>query len=355
MTRRWWRARLGAVEAVLCIALVASVAWRVSSDRVGSRGPVTAGDAPVADTLRRADAAYESGSLAASGALYADVLRKDVANVRARIRLANVFHLNSWNASALTMIDEALALAPTSGVARVLRAKIYRDNGDGTLAVAEYEAVLDASPRNAEALYYLGTSYQASRRFDDAIRVYMRAAEADTDLIVPPFESVPFGVQARLQLGRTYRQLCRVQFENDGYRDGMALLELALDALREAHALVESTLLRGYGDARGELTSALSYKATMLRRARQPEQAVLAVYEEMTRVDPDDVVAWLDAGQIRRRAAATRADLETVEGYFARAYELDPRDIDAHTNLLSVRQDLQRPDEELAIILGDAP
>ena len=28
MTRRWWRARLGAVEAVLCIALVASVAGK---------------------------------------------------------------------------------------------------------------------------------------------------------------------------------------------------------------------------------------------------------------------------------------------------------------------------------------
>ncbi|MBT3267910.1 hypothetical protein HN371_12180, partial [Candidatus Poribacteria bacterium] len=228
-------------------------------------------------------------------------------------------------------------------------------NGESALAVAEYEAVLGTSPRNAEALYYVGTNYQASRRFDDAIGVYARAAAADTDLIIPPFETVPFGIQARLQLGRTYRQLCRVQFENDGYDDGMALLELALDVLREAHSLVETTSLRGYGDARAELISGLSYKATMLRRARRPEQDVLAAYEEMTAVDPNDVAAWLDAGHIRRRAAGSRADLETVEAYYLRAYELDPRDIDAHTNLLSVRQDLQRPEEDLAIILGDTP
>ncbi len=355
MSGRWRAARLGVFEAAILVALVTSIVWRVNADRSGA-SPAPPPDARPADALlRSADAAYEHGRLAEASALYSDVLRADDGSVHARVRLANVFHLNSWNASALTMIDEALTLEPTNAVARLLRAKVYRDDGEGALAVAEYEALLETQPRNTEALYYVGTSYQAARRFDDAIVVYRRAAAADTQLVVPPFERVPFGIQARLQLGRTYRQLSRVQFQAGGYADGMSLLELALGALRDAHQVVASISLTAYSDVRAELTSALSFKMTMLRRAQRPETDVLAVVEEMVVVDPDDVAAWLDAGQIRRRAARTRADLEVVETYFARAYELDPRDLDAHTNLVSVRQDLERSDADLLLILRDVP
>ena len=355
MTGRWRRVPGGVVEASLLIALVATVAWRIAGDRVGGRESVGPGPSPLPDTIRQADEAYESGALAVASALYADVLRKDVDNVHARIRLANVFRLNSWNASALTMVDEALALDPDNAVAHLLRAKIYRDDGESALAVAEYEVAIEAQPTNTEALYYVGTSYQAARRFDDAIRVYARAVEADVDLAIPPFEPVPFGIQARLQLARTYRQLSRVQLQNDGYEDGMALLELALDVLREADTVVKERGLDDYGDARAELISGLSLKATMLRRARRPESETLAVYEEMARVDPRDIDAWMEAGRIRRGIATSRADLEAVETYFETAYELDPRDQDAHTNLTSVRQDLARTDAELEEMFRDTP
>jgi tetratricopeptide (TPR) repeat protein len=358
VTGRWPAVRLGLIEAAILVALVASIAWRVNADRAGDAAATAAppSNAASADVLaQRADDAYEDGRLAEASALYSDVLHADDDAVHARVRLASIFQRNSWNATALSMIDEALALDPANAVARLLRAKVYRDEGEGALAVAEYEALLGTQPRNAEALYYVGTSYQAARRFDDAIVAYRRGVEADVELAIPPFERVPFGVQSRLQLGRTYRQLSRVQFQASGYADGMSLLELSLDALRDAHGVVASISLTQYSDVRAELTSTLSFKMTMLRRAQRPETDVLAVFEEMIQVDPDDVGAWLDAGQIRRRAARTRADLEVVETYFARAYELDPRDLDAHTNLVSVRQDLDRNDADLTQVLQDLP
>ena len=353
MSGRWRAARLGAIEAVILLALVISIVWRVNADRSGA-DPAPAPDVGQADVhLAAADEAYAGGRLAEASSLYADALRADDGNVHARVRLANIFHLNSWNDSALSMIDEALERDGANAVARLLRAKVYREEGEGPLAVAEYEALLEAAPQNAEALYYVGTSYQAARRFDEAIVSYRRAVEADADLVVPPFERVPFGLQARLQLGRTYRQLSRVQFQAGGYADGMSLVALALDALRDAHGVVGGMSMTQYSDVRAELTSALSFKMTMLRRRQRPESEVLTVFEEIIQVDPEDVGAWLDAGQIRRRAARTRADLELVETYFARAYELDPRDLDAHANLVSVRQDLDRNDADLQLILQD--
>ncbi|MEO2005440.1 MAG: tetratricopeptide repeat protein [Candidatus Poribacteria bacterium] len=355
MSGRWRRYAGGIVEAGVLVALVATAGWRVASDRVGSRDPVGPSPASLPDTIRRADAEYDAGHLAAASAIYADVLRKDTDNVDARIRLANVFRLNSWNASALTMVDEALGRDPTNSTARLLRSRIYRDEGEGALAVAEYEAALATRPTNTEALYYVGTSYQAARRFDDAIRAYQRAIAADVDLIIPPFEPVPFGVQARTQLARTYRQLSRVQLQAGGYADGMSLLDLALDVLRDAHVVVTDASLRSDGGARAELVGALVAKGSLLRQARQPEAAVLAVYEEITRIDPTDIGAWIETGIMLRRAAMSRLDLEAVERVFLTAYEIDPRDPDAHTNLTSVRQDLAYSDAELDEMFRAAP
>ncbi len=230
---RTWR---GIAEGVLLALLVGTLSWRIAADRpVGIRTDAAAPRLPTQSAealLAKAHGAYDAGDLASAGAFYADILKVDEGNVIARLRLANIFHVNSWNDSAMALLDEAIARDPDDSSAHLLQAKIYRDEGQSELATQRYETVLQRDPHNAAAHYYLGTAYQSDQRFEDAITQYGAAVRDDESLRMPPFEAVPFGIQARLQLGRTYRQLARFAMQRDTAADAEQLLELALDVLR---------------------------------------------------------------------------------------------------------------------------
>ena len=49
--------------------------------------------------------------------------------------------------------------------------------------------------------------YQGTKQFEEAQDHYKKAIENDPDLIDVPFEPIPIGLQARLQLSRTYRNI----------------------------------------------------------------------------------------------------------------------------------------------------
>ncbi|GIX08002.1 MAG: hypothetical protein KatS3mg115_2405 [Candidatus Poribacteria bacterium] len=349
----WLRKRLPELsEAVLFLLITLSLGWRLVNDSSAHYMPEPP-QGSVATLLQRADAAYDRGDLAQAGVLYAEVLRLEPENVQAAVRLANLLHRNSWNDNAMALLDRALKADPNHLEAHLLRAKIYRDEGESELAAQEYELVVAQDPDNAEALYYLGTTYQAQRQFEKAIYAYVASANADKDLITPPFERVPFGVQARLQLGRTYRQLAGYQFQYGNMKDGMELLELGIEEIRKAAKLAEYLKLTDYREAHHELMAALQQKAQLLLRQRARPQELLAIYEEMIQLDPEDPYGWREAAQLIYQNARSRADLEKALEYFNRAFELDPGDLDAHTGRAAVMQDLARSDEELERIFAE--
>jgi len=340
----------GIAEGLVLILLVATVIWRIAADRggdVAGLSPVHVASESVPSLLARANQAYESSNLAAAGAWYADVLKSDADNVVARVRMANIFHQNAWNDNAKRLLDEALVLEPGDREARLLMAKIFRDEGQPEEATQEYEALLMQEPNNSEAHYYLGTAYQSERRFEEAILEYQEAIRSDADLETPPFDVVPFGLKAGLQLGRAYRQLSRFAMQNGEIDDARALLDLASDVLRDTVARVQDTALAGYTEPTSELVGVLDATARLVRRTRGDESEVLALFMEMTRVDPEDPVAWLEAGQVTRTLAKIRRDVEVALTYFQKAFELDPRYSDAHTNLVAATQLLEYSDDDL--------
>jgi superkiller protein 3 len=332
------------------------VGWRVAGDRQGGvwKPPDPSAEAPT--RLEEADRAYQAFDLARAGALYADALKQDPKSVVARLRIATILHRNSWNETAMALLEEVLQSDPNNTAAHLLRARLYRDEGASDMAVQDYERVLRVDPTNAVAYYYLGTALHASRRIEEALFAYQKAVLADTGLAIPPFENVPFGLLAQVQIGRTYRQLSELQYRQNNPADGMQLLNLALDELRKAQALVVRMKLTEFLDAQSELTNALRQKATLFRRAGvNTESDVLACFEEILQVDPQDVDGWIEAGQIYYRNARSRADLKKAESYLKKAFELDPRDIDALTTLTAIQQDLQHSDAELEKSLRSNP
>jgi len=346
------------LEAFLLALLLVVMAMRLAYDHGGKASRKTAPISESVQMLReRAERAYQAKNLAVATTLYADLLRLEPEDIQARMRLAEVFHQNSWNESALALLEEVFQRDPNHTPAHLLRAKIRRDEGDSDLAVEDYRQVLAVDPNNAEAHYYLGTTYHAAKRIDEALREYELAIACDPHLAKPFFEAVPFGIQARILLGRTYRQQAMDAFNGGNPTEGMRRLEEALNILREAASLSKgirpptdsvSEGNEGY-EARAELVNTLRQKASILRRTGDPNgPAVLAVFEEITRVDPEDTDAFLEVAMIHFRTARSREDLKKAEKAAQRAVELDPVDLDAQVTLKAIRDDLARSDAELA-------
>lgn len=345
------------IEGMVFVLLVGVMAFRLAQDRGGKGRESSPVSAPAEVLRQRAEKAFQEKNLALAATLYAELLRVEPEDVPARLRLAEVFHRNAWNESALALLDEVFQREPNNTPAHLLRAKIRRDEGDSDLATEDYERVLAVEPNNAEAYYYLGTTYHAAKRVEDALRAYRKAIESDPNLEKPFFESVPFGIQARVMLGRTYRQQATDLLDAGNRQESLRRLEEALNVLREATALSGSRRVEAEEteeenpayEARIELVNALRQKASLLRRMGDPNSPhVLAVFEEITRVDPENTDALVEVGTIRYRTAKSREDLRVAEKFLQRAFELDPLDLDAQVTLKAVRDDLALSDADLA-------
>ncbi|MBM3213350.1 tetratricopeptide repeat protein [Candidatus Poribacteria bacterium] len=333
-----------AVEAGLLALLIGSLSGRIAFDR----GAWLWQPAELSADIAVADAAFDAKDLAKASVLYAESIARNPEDSRSQVRLAFTLHRNSWNESALHLLNQALGRDPAMIDALLLRARVLRDDGESDAAVADYQRALSMQPDNAEALYYLGTTYQASREMTLAAESYLAAIAADPELTRPPFEDLPFGIQARVQLGRAYRQLATAQLAAGNREDGAELVELAIEELREAVREIRRAELAASAETEAELVSALRQQIGLLRRTGDPNSgAVLAALEEIVKVDPTDTGAWVDAGMVRYRNARTRAELELAVRAFQRAVETDPLDLDAQTALKEARDTLALPEEQL--------
>ncbi len=265
--------------------------------------------------------------------------------LHAHLRVSEIYFHSNWVADAEIHLDRAAVINPNHPDIHLLRGKLLRDTGERAQAVQEFLAVIAKDPTYAEAHYLLGTLYQSTQQFEEAQAHYEKAIENDPDLIDVPFEAVPIGLQARLQLSRTYRNILQKyrfidraltaeeQAQLVGLEDkGLELLDEVV-----AHA-------PGFTEAKQELIGLLHARAATLRRGGE-ERAyddALDVYQKIVTLDPTEIDAYLWIGQIYN---SFLQDPESALEAYRKAYALEP-DSMTLTEIKNLERDLEEMQSE---------
>ena len=261
--------------------------------------------------------------------------------LHAHLRVSEIYFHSNWTADAEIHLNRAAAIDPDHPAVHLLRGKLFRDIGEQARAVQEFLAVIAKDPRQAEAYHLLGTLYQSTQQFEEALAHYEKAIENDPDLIDVPFESVPIGLQARLQLSRTYRNILqRYRFidreltAEESRLIGSGLEDKGLEILEEvvAHA-------PDFTEAKQELVGLLYGRAGTLRRGDEGRayDDALEVYQKIVTLDPTEVDAYLWIGQIYN---SFLQDPESALKAYKKAYTLEP-DSMTLTEIKNLERDLE--------------
>jgi tetratricopeptide (TPR) repeat protein len=261
--------------------------------------------------------------------------------LHARLRVSEIYFHSNWAEDAETHLERAAKINPDHADVHLLRGKLLRDKGEQVLAVKEFLKVVEEDPMHAEAHYSLGVLYQGTKQYEQAIVYYEKAVENDPDLINLPFESAPTGLQARLQLSRTYRSLLQgYQFIDRELTDEEQAQLAGLED--KGIAVLEEVVRRDpdFTEAKGELIGLLYGRAAVLRRGGEERayDEALAVYEKIVALDPTEIDAYQWIGQIHH---AFLQDPEAALEAYKKAYQLEP-DPGTLAIIKSLEVDLQR-------------
>lgn len=260
--------------------------------------------------------------------------------LHAHLRVSEIYFHSNWTADAEIHLNRAAAIDPDHPAIRLLRGKLLRDTGEQARAVQEFLAVVVKDPTHAEAHHLLGTLYQSTQQFEEATAHYEKAIQNDPDLIDLPFELAPIGLQARLQLSRTYRNIQQKYRFIDRELTAEEQAQLAgledkgLEILEEVVAYAPDLT-----EAKQELVGLLYARAGTLRRGGE-ERAyddALDVYQKIVTIDPTDVDAYLWIGQIYN---SFLQDPESALEAYRKAYALEP-DSMTLTEIKNLERDLE--------------
>ena len=260
--------------------------------------------------------------------------------LHAHLRVSEIYFHSNWIADAEIHLERAAAIDPDHPAIHLLRGKLLRDTGEQAQAVQEFLAVIAADPTYAEAHYLLGVLYQGTRQFEEATAHYKKAIENDPDLIDVPFELAPIGLQARLQLSRTYRNILQAYQFIDRELTAEEQAQLAgledkgIEILEEVAAHAPDFI-----EAKEELIGLLYGRAGALRRGGE-ERAyddALDVYQKIVTLDPTEVDAYLWIGQIYH---SFLQDPESALEAYRKAYALEP-DSMTLTEIKNLERDLE--------------
>ena len=265
--------------------------------------------------------------------------------LHAHLRVSEIYFHSNWTGDAEIHLNRAAAINPDHPAVHLLRGKLLRDTGEQALAVREFLAVVAKDPTYAEAHYQLGVLYQGTKQFEEAQTHYKKAIENDPDLIDVPFELMPIGLQARLQLSRTYRNIQQMyqfidrELTAEEQAQLVGLEDKGLEILEEvvAHA-------PDFTEAKQELIGLLYGRAAILRRGGE-ERAyddALDVYQKIVTLDPTEVDAYLWMGQIYN---SFLQDPESALEVYRKAYALEP-DSMTLTEIKTLERDLEEMEIE---------
>lgn len=273
------------------------------------------------DYLQQGNKLYEEGDFAMASLMYWNALKKNANLVEPRIKLANIyFYQNNWNDDAIVQLDTVVQIESNNAEAHFLRGKIFRNDGLPDKAVKEYLLALEMEPQNPGIHYHLGATYHANQLYEEAINEYKLAIDYDTNLTRPPFETAPYGLQARFMLARLYKQT-----------------QHSDEAINELEKVM--TIDVTYQDAKTDLVDLLDLKAQSLERGGDTRDyfSALELYGRIVQLDPRHVDAWVEIGKIKYYWL--NKPKEALEA-FQKASQLDPTHPDVILHLKSLQQEL---------------
>ena len=265
--------------------------------------------------------------------------------LHAHLRISEIYFHSNWIADAEIHLNRAAKIDPSHPAVHLLRGKLLRDTGEQAKAVQEFLAVIAADPTYAEAHYLLGVLYQGTKQFKEAQTHYRKAIENDPDLIDVPFELAPIGLQARLQLSRTYRNIQQMYQFID--RELTAEEQAQLVGLEDKGIeLLEDIVTQApdFTEAKEELIGLLYARAATLRRGGEQRayDDALDVYEQIVTLDATEVDAYLWIGQIYQ---SFLQDPESALEAYRKAYALEP-DSMTLTEIKNLERNLEETNSE---------
>lgn len=332
-------------EALAIIAFVVLAALLIRRGGAESEPPQIS---EVNAFIEQADAHFEGQELVRAAltywqalhALEGDTRPENIATrVHANLRIAEIYSQSSWLKDAKARLEYAERLDSEHKGVRLLRGKLYRDEGRQAEAAEQFLAVLNKNPENAEAHYLLGVLYQGSKQFKEAAAHYIKAIENDPRLQEVPSEKAPIGILARLQLSRTYSRMLQDYQFVDRELTAEDMAEIArLEA--QAILLLEEALAKHseLNEISDDLIRLLFARAAGLEREAEtrPYADALVVYERIVELDPGEVRAWERMGEIY---AGFLDDKAAALEMYRKVYELEPHPT-VLANIKSLEEDL---------------
>lgn len=245
--------------------------------------------------------------------------------LHANLRISEIYSHSNWLKDAKARLEHAARIQPEHSGVRLLRGKLFRDEGFLSEATEEFLAVLKQDPHHAEAHYLLGVLYQGSKQYKSAAESYSSAIENDPELRMISSEKAPIGILARLQLSRTYARMLQDyrfldrEFTDEDLAEVNRLESEAIRLLEEAHEKYPEM-----NEVVDDLVRLLFARATALERedfeTRQYGNA-LRVYERIVELDPQEVRALERMGEIY---AGFLGDKAAALEIYRRVYEIEP-------------------------------
>ena len=326
------------------LAVIGFIAIAALYIRRGSAESEASSVAEIGGFIEKADALFEKQDLADASLFYWQGLRaleaigddqsvsingtsESSAEVRlhANLRISEIYSHSNWLKDAKARLEHAARIQPEHSGVRLLRGKLFRDEGLLSEATEEFLAVLKQDPHHAEAHYLLGVLYQGSKQYKPAAEFYSSAIANDPALKEIASEKAPIGILARLQLSRTYaKTLQDYQFLDREFTDAdlaevTRLESEAIRLLEEAHAKYPEM-----NEVVDDLIRLLFARASALEREdfemRQYGDA-LRVYERIVELDPQEVRALERMGEIY---ASFLGDKGAALEMYRKVYEIEP-------------------------------
>ena len=260
--------------------------------------------------------------------------------LHANLRIAEIYLQSNWLRDSQARLEYAARIQPEHAGVRLLRGKLFRDEGLLAEATAEFLAVLKNAPDDAEAHYLLGVLYQGSKQFEQASKHYAKAIENDPEFLNIPSEKAPIGILARLQLSRTYTKMLQgYQFLDREFteEDLAAVTRLESESIRLLEQAHEN--MPEMNEVVDDLVRLLFARASALERedveTRQYGDA-LQVYERIVELDPEEVRAWERMGEIYM---SFLGDKEAALKVYRKVYEIEPHPT-VLANVKSLEEDI---------------
>jgi Flp pilus assembly protein TadD len=132
-----------------------------------------------ADVYATARVHLDGGQLQEAEAALRHSLTLDAAHTGARQLLVMLMLKSGERRQAVALLDAGIAIAPDSVPLNTLRARLLIDEGDLAGRLLERPPLLSAT--DIELLSLLGSAYQQTRRFSDALGIYRRITALQPD------------------------------------------------------------------------------------------------------------------------------------------------------------------------------